>query len=133
MSQLGHHVPEDVGTPVHPMKDNFTDRESRRVIQRLRMTLLPSCRVNGVARLIQMRSLNAPRILRLVAKTPLMATLNNGFVFETLLIIVASDVLARLLSCSLRSIMWKAESCEWTAVVMPSPPGARPLVIIEDK
>ena len=39
-----------------------------------------------------------PGILRLVAKIPLMATLSNGFVFETLQRMMASNVLARLLS-----------------------------------
>jgi hypothetical protein len=74
----------DFCTPVHPVNGKLLERESRRVIHLFLMTLLPLCSVNGVARLIQMRSMNAPGILRLVAKTPLMATLSNGFVFETL-------------------------------------------------
>jgi hypothetical protein len=74
----------DFCTPVHPVNGKLLERESRRVIHLFLMTLLPLCSVNGVARFIQMRSMSDPGILRLVARTPLIATLNNGFVFETL-------------------------------------------------
>ena len=55
------------------------------------------------SRLIQMRSMKVPRIRFLVAKTPLMVAFNKGLVFLTLYKMMASVVLARLLSCNLSS------------------------------
>ena len=58
----------------------------------------------------QIRSVKAPGILFLVTRTPLMVTLRSNLVFATFYIITVSDVLARLLSCSLLSIIWNADS-----------------------